>query len=318
MILDYLESFHKDAFLEQVHNYKTFISNSSFVQDDLVRLITEQSTKMEGSTLSRKEVAGLHKYGRPSGKPRDHDQMVKNHIDALCLVLNYCRFKVGLKVSDLQKINRTLLRNIKTLGTTEGGRLVDRSSGEIRDYPVYWEFAKSIKHEFMHHSEILKYLPHVLNQHNEKCPRVEGILDIYRLSFKMHYDIITIHPFGDGNSRSSRLLMNYVQGYHKQPLTTVLANDFELYKYALRCSWHDQSMEPFINYMFNQTISYFKYVIQEIRMKDTKKSRYLDVIKEKYKPEKRKLKNISTFSDEKALIKSQRKNDTKGYGITLY
>ena len=33
----------------------------------------------------------------------------------------------------------------------------------------------------------------------------------YRLSFKAHFRLVTIHPWVDGNGRTTRLLMNIIQ-----------------------------------------------------------------------------------------------------------
>ncbi len=41
------------------------------------------------------------------------------------------------------------------------------------------------------------------------------------LTFEAHQRLVSIHPFNDGNGRTSRLLMNYVQRYYRQPLTIV-------------------------------------------------------------------------------------------------
>ncbi|MCY4298401.1 MAG: hypothetical protein OXC61_03795 [Flavobacteriaceae bacterium] len=169
MNLDNLESFDKKEFLNQVNNYKKLISNSSFIQEDLVALLTEQSTKIEGSTLTRKEVALLQKYGKPSGKPVEHDQMVKNHINALYKVINFCRFKTSIEIPMIEEVNKILLNKINNLGMIESGRVVNRSSGKIRDYQVEWEFNKNAKHEFIHYSEVISQLSKILVENNAKC-----------------------------------------------------------------------------------------------------------------------------------------------------
>ena len=37
------------------------------------------------------------------------------------------------------------------------------------------------------------------------------IVACYRLSFEAHYRLVSIHPWVDGNGRTTRLLMNIVQ-----------------------------------------------------------------------------------------------------------
>lgn len=34
---------------------------------------------------------------------------------------------------------------------------------------------------------------------------------LYEISFDAHYDLVTIHPWADGNGRMARLLMNMLQ-----------------------------------------------------------------------------------------------------------
>ena len=42
-----------------------------------------------------------------------------------------------------------------------------------------------------------------------------------QLSFSTHFDLVSIHPFYDGNGRTSRLLMNFIQQYFHLPLAIV-------------------------------------------------------------------------------------------------
>jgi len=45
-------------------------------------------------------------------------------------------------------------------------------------------------------------------------------IDILKLSSDFHYNLVNIHPFGDGNGRTSRIMMNYIQLYHNYHLYT--------------------------------------------------------------------------------------------------
>src|SRR5690606_9652509 len=51
--------------------------------------------------------------------------------------------------------------------------------------------------------------------------KMSGNLDFeekLNLSFDAHFDLVSIHPFYDGNGRTSRLVMNYIQAYYDLPL----------------------------------------------------------------------------------------------------
>ncbi len=68
-------------------------------------------------------------------------------------------------------------------------------------------------------------------------------------SFDAHYRLVAIHPFGDGNGRTARLLMNLLllrQGY---PPVTVRPEDRRTYLDALELASVRDDLKPFQAFM---------------------------------------------------------------------
>lgn len=74
----------------------------------------------------------------------------------------------------------------------------------------------------------------------------------YELSFNAHLNLVTIHPWVDGNGRTARLLMNYIQfGYHLFP-TKIFKEDREEYILSLRQCQDKETNQPFLDFMVGQ------------------------------------------------------------------
>ena len=70
-----------------------------------------------------------------------------------------------------------------------------------------------------------------------------------KLAFEAHQRLVSIHPYNDGNGRTSRLLMNYLQRYHGQPLTIVFREDRQAYFVALEQSRVAENLTVFFDFM---------------------------------------------------------------------
>lgn len=59
----------------------------------------------------------------------------------------------------------------------------------------------------------------VLATFNEQIKKIEraNLLGIATLAAQVHYDIVSIHPFRDGNGRIARCMLNYVFRYFECP-----------------------------------------------------------------------------------------------------
>jgi Fic family protein len=75
------------------------------------------------------------------------------------------------------------------------------------------------------------------------------------------YLITKIHPWQDGNKRTSRLLSNYIQKYYGLPLGKVEKEDSAEYLQCLKVFKYDDDMKPFIAFMNDR---YFSLLQQEI------------------------------------------------------
>ncbi len=75
------------------------------------------------------------------------------------------------------------------------------------------------------------------------------IAAIYELSFWAHYELVTIHPWADGNGRTCRLLMNLLKMEFGVLPTKVLKEDKAEYIQALIDTREEENIDIFIDCM---------------------------------------------------------------------
>ena len=203
-------------------------------------IITYHSTAIEGCLLTADEIRlFLNKGVLPAGKSIIDVMMVKDHDAALAYTLETTVKRKPITVELIKHINTLIMKNTGSIYNTPLGQ-VDASNGEFRKgnvsaggtyFPGYDKVEKLTK-EFVHSLQEKMLL---LNPDN--------IEDQLNLSFTAHYDLVSIHPFYDGNGRTSRLIMNYIQAYYRLPLGTVFIEDKEEYFTALRKSRYEDNID---------------------------------------------------------------------------
>lgn len=87
----------------------------------------------------------------------------------------------------------------------------------------------------------------------------------YELSFNAHFNLVTIHPWVDGNGKTARLLMNYVQFCYNLFLTKIFKEDREEYILSLCQSQENETNQPFLNFMARQLEKLFILEIKQFK-----------------------------------------------------
>ena len=88
------------------------------------------------------------------------------------------------------------------------------------------------------------------------------IIDQYLLSFDAHYDLVTIHPWADGNGRMARLLMNMIQFEFGLIPSKILKEDKEKYIAALIETRETEDKDIFRQFMLGEMIRNLRKDIQ--------------------------------------------------------
>ena len=96
---------------------------------------------------------------------------------------------------------------------------------------------------------------------NKKLSSANTIIEKLNCCFDAHFDLVTIHPFYEGNGRTSGLLINYLQLNFNLPLSIVFKEDKAAYFEALQQTRKEEDIGFFRKFMFEQ---YAKYLQQEI------------------------------------------------------
>ncbi len=91
---------------------------------------------------------------------------------------------------------------------------------------------------------------------------------VYDLSFWAHYELVTIHPWADGNGRTARLLMNLLQMEHELLPVKVLKEDKAEYIRSLADSRHKDDVNIFLDCMTRLHIKHLRHDI-DLYLKST-------------------------------------------------
>lgn len=220
-------------------------------------LLTHHSTKIEGSTLSELDTRLLLEKGiTPGGKPLEHSNMVKDHFDALLFIIKTAKVK--------EAITERLIKTIGAMVNRTTGKVTNTALGSFDDSKGEYRLSNAFAGTdyFLEFSKIPEHVKNLCAELQLQINKVNTVDSIYNLSFDAHYYLVEIHPFGDGNGRTSRLLMNYIQAYHNMPLIPVFAEDKKDYILALKASRSTGNTIAIREFMADQAVKYFKHEIK--------------------------------------------------------
>lgn len=130
----------------------------------------------------------------------------------------------------------------------------------------------------MSYNKIPTKLAEFCNNLNEerKNHTIKSITQLYELGFDTHYNLVTIHPWADGNGKMARLLMNLLQFEFGLIPTKILKEDKEEYIKALVATREYEDLNIFRKFMISIMIRNLAHdikIYRETFEEDLNKSR---------------------------------------------
>ena len=178
--------------------------------------IVHHSTVIEGSTLTAIETQVLLDDGlTPKGKPVTDTLMVTDHFAALQFCLRQAKEKRKISLGLIQEINALVIKNTGQVYNTVFGT-IDSGTGAFRKGNV-----SAGATYFPNYDKVIKLTTDLVVTLQGSMDKTLSDVEKINLSFDAHFNLISIHPFYDGNGRTSRLLMNYIQAWYNLPLAIV-------------------------------------------------------------------------------------------------
>jgi len=162
----------------------------SSLHEDLVPRWIYHSNAIEGNTLTLKETKVALEGITVGGKTiREHLEAI-NHREAIYFVEDLVKGNEPLSEWQIKSIHQLILKNIN-----------DNHAGIYRKTNVIISGADHVPPDALHvESEMQK----LINWYQNEAMSLHPV----ERAARVHADFVKIHPFVDGNGRTSRLLMN--------------------------------------------------------------------------------------------------------------
>jgi Fic family protein len=214
----------------------------------LYSLITH-STAIEGSTLTETDTQLLFDEGvTAKGKPLVFHLMNEDLRRGYELAVEEVSRNTPVTPTFLQKLNAALMAKTGSVHHTMGGTF-DSSKGEYRLCGVT---AGVGGRSYMNYRKIPVKIAELCSILQEKQMLSGTFREQYELSFNAHLNLVTVHPWVDGNGRTARLLMNYLQFCFNLFPAKVFKEDRADYILSLQQAQDDENNLPFLYFMAMQ------------------------------------------------------------------
>ena len=237
----------------------------------LYSLITH-STAIEGSTLTEAETQLLFDEGvTAGGKPLVYHLMNEDLKNAYDHARAEAKQNTRVTPIFLQELNAMVMKSTGGVHHVAAGDF-DASKGEYRLCGVT---ARTGGRSYMNYLKVPAMMEELCRQLEMLCKEATSREAQYELSFKAHLNLVTIHPWVDGNGRTARLLMHYLQFcYHLFP-TKVFFEDRGAYIGALQEAQEKGNHKPFVDFMTMQLKKSLALEIERFKAADTNAERLL-------------------------------------------
>ena len=253
-LLDALKEYELLGIADQI-DYKKFY---------LYSLITH-STAIEGSTVTEIENQLLFDEGITAKGRSLQEQMMNLDLKAayehsMQLAHQHKDFSVEM----LKNLSALVMKNTGASYNTAQGSF-DASKGDLRLVGVT---AGIGGRSYMNYQKVPARLEEVckqLNQRRSELSNLDDIINKYLFSFDAHYQLVTIHPWVDGNGRMSRLVMNHLQYEFGLVPVKIVKEDKAEYIQALIDSREQESLEPFREFMMEEHVRNISKEIEEYK-----------------------------------------------------
>jgi len=195
--------------IEEIEQLKAELDKFRSLDNDIIRdalaiEYTYESNRIEGNTLTLRETDLVINKGLTVGgkSMREHLEAI-NHKDAIDYIKEIAQSTIELSEKVVKDIHALILRGIDK-----------ENAGTYRKVPVLISGARHIPPQ--------PYLiEKLMEEYFEFYETHKNTLHPIILSAEMHERLLSIHPFIDGNGRTSRLVMNLLLIRNGYPIANI-------------------------------------------------------------------------------------------------
>ena len=229
---------HKELGISEQIDYKKFY---------LYSIITH-STAIEGSTVTEVEAQLLFDEGITSSKRTMMEQQMNLDLKvAYDYGMQWIRQHEDITIDWLVLLASKVMAHTGSEYHAAGGAF-SAAKGELRKLNVTAGLGGK---SYLSYLKVPARLAAFCDELNKRRKAIDAndILAIYELSFWAHFELVTIHPWADGNGRTCRLLMNLLQMEFDVLPTKVLKEDKAEYIQALIDTREHEDINIFLDCM---------------------------------------------------------------------
>ncbi len=189
------------------------------------------SNAIEGNTLTLKETRMVIEEGITiKGKPlREHFEAI-NHQKAFDFLEGLVKSRTEITEDEIKEIHRIILKGIDDDYAGRYRNVNARILGAIKSPPRF------------------EKVPGRMSEYTQRVIKNPQGLNVIEMAAFIHYGLVEIHPFIDGNGRTARLIMNLFLMRNGFPVTMILKVDRKKYYDRLK-SADEGEMKPFLDFI---------------------------------------------------------------------